>query len=74
MKEWRMLVVLILSICIFFGLIRIGFSAEKVEIGEYYNLSDYEKLTGKKITKFNEAPQLAELVKQGKLPSVEQRS
>ncbi|KAF2959197.1 peptide ABC transporter substrate-binding protein [Thermotoga sp. 38H-to] len=38
-----------------------------------YNLSDYEKLTGKKITKFNEAPVLAELVKQGKLPPVRER-
>lgn len=48
-------------------------SQEKVLAGEYYNLTDYEKLTGKKITKFNEALQLAELVKQGKLPPVEQR-
>lgn len=49
------------------------FSQEKVIPGEYYNLSDYEKLTGKKISKFNEAPMLAELVKQGKFPPVEQR-
>ncbi|HPC76940.1 MAG TPA: ABC transporter substrate-binding protein, partial [bacterium] len=33
----------------------------------------YEKLTGKKITKFAESPQLAELVRQGKLPPLEQR-
>lgn len=49
------------------------FAQEKVTPGEYYNLSDYEKLTGKKTTKFNEVPQLADLVKQGKLPPVEQR-
>jgi peptide/nickel transport system substrate-binding protein len=49
------------------------FAQEKVVTGEYYNLSDYEKLTGKKIAKFNEAPQLADLVRQGKLPPVEQR-
>lgn len=38
-----------------------------------YNLSDFEKLTGKKITQFNEAPILNEQVKQGKLPPVEER-
>ena len=41
--------------------------------GEQYNLSDYERLTGKKITEFHEAPALSELVKQGKLPPVEER-
>jgi peptide/nickel transport system substrate-binding protein len=41
--------------------------------GEYYNLTDYERLTGKKITKFNEAPMLKEMVEKGLLPSVEER-
>jgi len=50
-----------------------AFSQEEVIPGEYYNLVDYEKLTGKEVSKFNEAPMLAELVKQGKLPPVEQR-
>jgi len=39
----------------------------------FFLLTDYEKLSGKKITKFNEAPMLAELVKQGKLPPVQER-
>ena len=39
----------------------------------YNTLKDYEKATGKKITSFSEAPMLAELVKQGKLPPVEKR-
>ncbi|MBC7319285.1 ABC transporter substrate-binding protein, partial [bacterium] len=39
----------------------------------YNSPAEYEKATGKRITHFNEAPQLAELVKQGKLPSVEKR-
>jgi peptide/nickel transport system substrate-binding protein len=39
----------------------------------YNNIQDYQKATGKKIDKFNEAPMLADLVKQGKLPPVEQR-
>ncbi len=73
MRIWRILTILFVCISMFLSLVKISFSAEKVEVGEYYNLSDYEKLTGKKITKFNEAPQLAELVKQGKLPPVEQR-
>ena len=39
----------------------------------YATLQDYEKATGNKITKFNEAPMLEELVKAGKLPSLEDR-
>ncbi|MBC7321369.1 ABC transporter substrate-binding protein, partial [bacterium] len=40
---------------------------------QYNSPADYEKATGKKITRFSEAPALAELVKQGKLPPVEKR-
>jgi peptide/nickel transport system substrate-binding protein len=39
----------------------------------YYNLADFESQTGKKLTKFNEAPSLADKVKKGELPPVEQR-
>ena len=39
----------------------------------YATPEDYYKATGKRITKYKEAPMLAELVKQGKLPPVEQR-
>ncbi len=39
----------------------------------YSTLSEYEKLTGKKITKFNEAPVLREKVAKGELPPVEER-
>ena len=39
----------------------------------YATLAEYEKATGKKITSFGEAPMLAELVKAGQLPPVEQR-
>lgn len=41
--------------------------------GEYYNLTDYEAISGKKITEFKEAPMLADLVQQGKLPPVAER-
>ena len=43
-----------------------------VEIG-YYNLADFEKASGKKLTKFNEAPMLADKVKSGAIPSVDKR-
>ncbi|MBC7321362.1 ABC transporter substrate-binding protein, partial [bacterium] len=63
---------LTLLITLVLGSYSYSFSQEKL-LSNSYNLSDYEKLTGKKITKFKEAPMLAELVKQGKLPPVEQR-
>jgi len=51
-----------------------AFSAEKMPSAKYYATpSDYQKATGKRITRFSESPDLAELVKQGKLPPVEQR-
>ena len=73
MRSVKILVTLLVSFSIVMGAVSSILSAEKVEPGEYYNLSDYEKLTGKKISKFSEAPQFADLVKQGKLPPVEQR-
>ncbi len=73
MRIPKILVILALCAGILVSSIPLIFGAEKVEPGEYYNLSDYEKLTGKKITKFAESPQLAELVRQGKLPPLEQR-
>ena len=66
-------VVLLITIVMVLSSSSIAFSQEKVVAGEYYNLSDYEKLAGKKISKYNEAPMLADLVKQGKLPPVDQR-
>jgi len=40
---------------------------------QYATPSEYQIATGKRITKFNEAPMLAELVKAGKIPPVEKR-
>jgi len=73
-KFFKFLVVLGVILCLNFTLISVSF-AQKGEIikGGQYNLSDYQRLTGTKITKYNEAPVLAELVKQGKLPPVEKR-
>jgi len=39
----------------------------------YSTLKEYEKITGKKITKFNEAPMLKTKVAAGELPPVEER-
>jgi peptide/nickel transport system substrate-binding protein len=51
-----------------------GFSAEQKTVpGGQYNLTEYQRITGRRISSFNEAPQLAELVKQKKLPPVGQR-
>ncbi|MBC7320861.1 ABC transporter substrate-binding protein [bacterium] len=50
----------------------VSFAQEKFPLGQY-NFDEYQRLAKTKITKFNEAPQLAELVKQGKLPSIDKR-
>jgi peptide/nickel transport system substrate-binding protein len=69
----KVLVILGIVLSLIFTLIPMGFAQKELVKGGQYNLSDYQKITGSKITKYNEAPQLTELVKQGKLPPVEQR-
>ncbi len=66
---------LALGLCVFLvlGVLPVTFSQQKNPLGQYATIAEYEKVTGKKITKFNEAPQLAELVKEGKLLPVEKR-
>ncbi len=48
-------------------------SALAVSEDVYWSVSEYEELTGKKIEKFNEAPELRTLVAAGELPPVEER-
>ncbi|HRR91843.1 MAG TPA: ABC transporter substrate-binding protein, partial [bacterium] len=72
MKRLKFLAILVLSLSLILSSVSSGFSA--VIKGEQYNLSDYEKLSGKKIGRFSESPQLTELVRQGKLPSLEERT
>jgi len=69
------LVCIVLILGVLIGLPTLwSFAQEKMPIiKSYATLQDYEKATGKKITKFSESPMLAELVKQGKLPPVEKR-
>ncbi|HOL54399.1 MAG TPA: ABC transporter substrate-binding protein, partial [bacterium] len=72
-KFWAVLMSLLVILSMVVGIIP-AFSAEKMPSAKYYATpSDYQKATGKKITKFSESPDLAELVKQGKLPPVDQR-
>lgn len=68
----KKLILAILCTGLVLSITSLGFGAEKLSMGQY-ELEEWEKATGRKISKLNEAPMLAELVKQGKLPSVEKR-
>ena len=70
---FKVLVILGFVFFLIFTLVPMGVTQKELIKGGQYNLSDYQKITGAKIVKFNEAPQLTELVKQGKLPPVEER-
>lgn len=72
-KILKYFLVTLLSISLVTGIISVSFSQQKVAPGQYATIAEYQKVSGRKITKFSEAPQLADLVKQGKLPSVEKR-
>ena len=74
MKSYlKYLVILTLSVCLVLNILQIGLAQEKATTGQYSTLKDFQRYTGQKITGFKEAPMLTELVKQGKLPSVEKR-
>lgn len=68
----KKLVLILLVFGLVLSNVSFSFSQEKFPLGQY-NIEDYQRLAKTKITKFNEAPQLAQLVKQGKLPPVEKR-
>jgi len=73
MKICKGFISIVLCVVLTLGVVTMASGKEDAVPGKYYNLTDYVRLTGKKISKFNEAPQLSELVRQGKLPSVDQR-
>lgn len=64
-KILKYFLVTLLSISLVTGIISVSFSQQKVAPGQYATIAEYQKVSGKKITKFSEAPQLADLVKQG---------
>ncbi len=68
---WLATLSLVFSVLIGSG--SISFAQKVPTPFEYNTPSDYQKDTGKKITEFNEAPELAELVERGELPPVEER-
>lgn len=66
MRVLKIFLVLLLILNLF-GLtfINLALAQQKLpSVQVYNNLQDYQKATGKKIDKFNEAPMLADLVKQ----------
>jgi peptide/nickel transport system substrate-binding protein len=67
------LVSLVVISALFVSIIPVSFAQKMPSPSQYNSLLEYQRATGKKITKFNEAPMLAELVKAGKLPPVEKR-
>ncbi|MBC7319283.1 ABC transporter substrate-binding protein, partial [bacterium] len=73
MKLVRVLVLCIISVSLVLSSVSFVFGKEISYPKQYNSPAEYEKVTGKKITRFNEAPMLAELVKQGKLPPVTKR-
>lgn len=50
-----------------------SFAQEQPSPPQYNSPAEYQKATGREIIEFNEATELAELVKTGKLPPVEER-
>ena len=71
-KMLRKLTMVLLSATICLMEITTGF-AQKSTLKIYSTLQDYEKLTGEKIVKFQEAPMLKVKVAAGEIPPVEER-
>lgn len=71
LKATRKLILVIICLGLFSSTVSFSLSAE-VKPGDRYNLKEYIKLTKRTIS-FREAPELENLVKQGKLPPVEKR-
>lgn len=72
MKGLKVVCSVLMVVSLILGCVSFSFSQEKPSLGQY-NFEDYQKLTKLRISKFNESPQLAELVRQGKLPPLEKR-
>ena len=64
---------IIVILVLFVSIIPISSAQIVAPTFQYNSPSEYQKATGKRITKFNESPMLADLVKAGKLPPVEKR-
>ncbi len=73
MKRFKLVLLFVVCSSLVFSGISISFAQKVPTPFEYNTPSDYQKATGKEITEFNEAPELAELVERGELPPVEER-
>jgi peptide/nickel transport system substrate-binding protein len=72
-KLVKLLVLGLISISLVLSSVSFAFSKEISYPKQYNSPDEYQKITGKRIAKFSEAPMLAELVKQGKLPILTKR-
>jgi len=70
-----LLVCIVLSIVLslIIGTVPVSFAQKAPSPVQYNSPREYQRATGKRITKFNESPMLTKLVKAGKLPQVEKR-
>lgn len=69
----KSLLVVLLGLSLVMSILPVISAQEGAATRQYTTLKEFQRATGKRITKFNEAPMLADLVKQGKLPPVEKR-
>lgn len=72
MRVFRCLISALIILGLFFSVNSLSLGQEKQLLSQY-NLKDFERISKQKIRKFSEAPILVDLVRQGKLPSVEKR-
>jgi len=73
-RFFRVFISAVLLVSLLSGLISVSIAQEKLQEVKIYNSpAEYEKATKQKISRYNEAPMLNELVKAGKLPPVDQR-
>ena len=68
----KVFIVLLIS-SIILSNVSLALTKEIPSPSQYTTLTEYQKVTGRRITKYGEAQSLSELVKQGKIPPVEQR-
>jgi len=73
MRYLKILILVMVCISLILGIVPMGLGGEVPSPKQYSTIQEYQRVTGKKISKFSEAPMLTELVKQRKLPSLEKR-
>jgi len=73
-KIFKVIILSLVVISLIMGTVSVSFAQKEAQGVKVYNSpSEYQKATGRKITRYSESPMLAELVKAKKLPPVEER-